>query len=234
MAVQDPKATQGGKKRLTQEEKEALFEKQRQIAAAKAPKMLEILPMNIQDFSVTLAGEEIIFNRFSEKARQMIQAGAEGRVKRAGRPPKDPQAEYENSLYRIDEKRFGFPAAGFKKACVSACRNYPKSSGVTMAFIRGAFHVLGTYVEMPSKPYRFDHPVRVKGSADIRSRGKLDSWHTVLKIRYNADVITPDQICNLLNMAGFSVGVGDWRPEKNGSSGMFHVAAIGKETRKAA
>jgi hypothetical protein len=28
---------------------------------------------------------------------------------------------------------------------------------------------------------------------------------------------------NLFNVAGFAVGVGEWRPERDGSNGMFHV-----------
>lgn len=33
-----------------------------------------------------------------------------------------------------------------------------------------------------------------------------------------------EQIIGLLNVGGFSNGVGEWRPQKNGSYGMFHVA----------
>ncbi len=33
-----------------------------------------------------------------------------------------------------------------------------------------------------------------------------------VKIRYNADVISDEQVVNLFNLAGFSVGVGEWRP----------------------
>ena len=43
-------------------------------------------------------------------------------------------------------------------------------------------------------------------------------------IRYDADKITPEQIANLLNHGGQTIGVGEWRPQKNGTLGMFHVA----------
>ena len=37
-----------------------------------------------------------------------------------------------------------------------------------------------------------------------------------------------EQIVNLFNVAGFGIGVGEARPQKNGSWGMFHVATDGE------
>lgn len=62
------------------------------------------------------------------------------------------------------------------------------------------------------------------GTADIRYRGEFQEWSALLPIQYNAGVITKEQLANMLNMGGFAVGVGEWRPEKGGSYGMYHVA----------
>ena len=65
------------------------------------------------------------------------------------------------------------------------------------------------------------------GSADLRFRGEMFPWSADLSIRYNAGIITPEQVINLVNLAGFHVGVGEWRPgspKKTGSFGMFHAA----------
>ena len=61
------------------------------------------------------------------------------------------------------------------------------------------------------------------GVADLRYRGEFKQWSTTLNIRYNANVMSMEQIVNLFNIGGFSCGVGEWRPEKGGSNGMFHV-----------
>ena len=45
-----------------------------------------------------------------------------------------------------------------------------------------------------------------------------------MTIRHNARALTAEQIVNLINTGGFAVGVGEWRPEKNGQFGLFHVA----------
>lgn len=38
---------------------------------------------------------------------------------------------------------------------------------------------------------------------------------------YNASIIGEAQVLNLLQYAGFSVGLGAWRPESGGTSGQF-------------
>jgi hypothetical protein len=61
------------------------------------------------------------------------------------------------------------------------------------------------------------------GTADIRFRGEFREWRTRLTVRYNARVLSDEQIVNLFNTAGFAVGIGEWRSEKDGSYGLFHV-----------
>jgi hypothetical protein len=45
-----------------------------------------------------------------------------------------------------------------------------------------------------------------------------------LDVRFNRNVLSAAQIVNLFNTAGFGGGIGEWRPEKDGQFGMFHVA----------
>jgi len=64
------------------------------------------------------------------------------------------------------------------------------------------------------------------GSADIRYRGEFSDWSADLKIRFNANgQYGLEQIINIINAGGSVCGVGEWRPEKDGQYGMFHVEA---------
>jgi hypothetical protein len=47
------------------------------------------------------------------------------------------------------------------------------------------------------------------------------------QVRHNPNVLSVEQIINLFNVAGFAIGVGEWRPQKDGSNGMFHVEMEG-------
>ena len=64
------------------------------------------------------------------------------------------------------------------------------------------------------------------GSADLRYRGEFAGWYADLTLEYNASGnMTLDQIVNCIQAGGFACGIGEWRPEKDGSFGTFHVAA---------
>ena len=62
------------------------------------------------------------------------------------------------------------------------------------------------------------------GTADIRFRGQFNSWHMDLTISYNkAGAYALEDIINLISLGGYNCGIGEWRPEKGGQNGMYHV-----------
>ena len=63
--------------------------------------------------------------------------------------------------------------------------------------------------------------------ASPRYRAEFPHWSANITIQFLADVISEEEIVGILNAAGFTCGVGEWRPEKaaSGSFGMFQVVA---------
>jgi hypothetical protein len=191
---------------------------------------VDLPPLNIQTLEITLIGDTpLITHRWSEKAKKQM---LDKQMKKAkqGKEAKDPDQDFRESLYVLDDGSFGFPAIGFKAAAVTACTSI---GGITKVAARQAFHVEGEHVvlrgaEMAKKdwPFMREDMVRIAmGTADIRYRGEFDPWWTVLTVKYNANTLSAEQVLNLFNTAGFAVGVGEWRPEKDGSYGRFHVAS---------
>lgn len=90
---------------------------------------------------------------------------------------------------------------------------------------RRAAYIDGEFVTIEGTPTMREDMVRIAmGTADIRYRGEFKEWRTTFVIRYNANVLSLEQIVNLFNTGGFGIGVGEWRPQKDGSFGMFHIA----------
>jgi hypothetical protein len=201
--------------------KDALAEsKTKSERTASAP--MELPALDIQVMDITIVGDSsLIVHRFDEKMKTKMKEKQE-QIASAGREKRDPQADYEGSLYKLPGGKFGFPAVAFKNAAVTACTSLGKS--ISKVAARQAFHVMGDMVEIKGKPNMREDMVRVgmSKSADIRYRGEFKEWSCTLRIRFNARVLSAQQIVNLINTAGFAVGVGEWRPEKNGQFGLFH------------
>lgn len=192
-----------------------------------APKSttIELPPLNIQTVNFILVGDSaLIVHAWSEKAkRQML----DKQMKKASKAKeaKDPEADYQACFYKTETGGYGFPAIGIKSAMVGACRFVD----MKMTEARGAFHIDAEMVPVFGDPRPREDMVRVgMGTADIRYRPEFPDWRIPLAVKFNASVISAEQIANLLNTAGFAIGIGEWRPEKNGSFGRFHVAGEGE------
>ena len=168
----------------------------------------------------------LIVSKFSEKAKQMM-LDRQMKKASAGKEAKDPQKQYEESLYRFaDGKRTGFPAVGFKAAMVRA----GKQLGMVMTDLRGRFHVMAEecdLIEIKGEPHIREDMVRLAtGVADIRFRGEYSAgWEAEIAIQYFKNAISKEQLAQLVVLAGFSCGIGEWRPERSnsGSYGLFEL-----------
>lgn len=196
---------------------------------------IEIPKLELREFYLHIIGDSpLIVHAWSEKAKKQM---LDKQMKKAtkGREAKDPFMDFCDSLYWLTEKpknptmediesaRFGFPVVAFKAAAVDG----GFLSGVTAKKTTGraAFHIIGEMAEIDGKPVMREDMVRVgQGTADIRYRAEFKEWRTTLRIRYNELAMSMEQIVNLFNFGGFGVGIGEWRPAKDGSYGMFHVA----------
>ena len=186
--------------------------------------------MSIKHSEIFLISDSpLISHRWSEKSKKEIRDKQQKKAKKA-RDVRDPEAEFNDSLYHFEGGGYGFPAVAFKAAAVNACSHV---DGITKVHARGAFHIMCELIKIEGdEPIQREDMVRVgMGVADLRYRGEFKKWHCKVPIRYNANVLSLEQITNIFDTAGFSTGVGEWRPQKNGDYGMFHVAR-GKDENK--
>lgn len=186
------------------------------------------VPMNIPELNIKMMTLELesdsplICHAWSKKAKEEMLAKQMKKAKQA-KEAKDPERDYQESLYHLPEGGYGFPAVAFKSAAVDACSHI---QGVTKVEARGAFHIIGDMIKIDGEPRMREDMVRIAmGTADIRYRGEFPTWSCTLQIRFNANVLSEEQIRNLFNVGGFAIGVGEWRPQRDGSNGMFHVKA---------
>lgn len=199
---------------------------------------IRIQAIKLRKVEIALVGETpLICHAWSEKAKRMMLDSHMKKAK-AGKEAKDPFADFANGLYWMGDKpenptesdvetgRFGFPTIAFKSAAVSASA----LSGAKMTQMRQAFHIDEELVEIlgPAPSMRFDI-TKVGMTIDTRFRGEFSPWAVVLPVKFNASAISEEQLLSLFEAGGFGVGVGEWRPARNGPYGRFRVARAGEE-----
>ncbi len=190
-----------------------------------ATSVLEIPAIEIKTLVLHIVGDSpLICHAWSHKAKQEMLDKQMGKAK-SKKAPKDPQQDYEEAFYRLPDGTPAFPTIAFKAAAVGSARQLDGS--IKMTFLRGAFHTVGELVPIQGEARMRQDMVRIAGgTADIRFRPEFPEWSVDLPIRLNTRSLTLEQLIHIFNQAGFSCGVGEWRPEKDGSYGMFHVEDV--------
>lgn len=183
--------------------------------------------MDIKLIRVKIEGQSnLIYHKWDEKAIKMIEDKQQKKATK-GRKVRDPKAEYESSFYYDSNGAIAFPARNIKKAIVGSARFM--SGDVKMTVLRGAVFVHGDKdgmipVKYGNKTMRTDMVTVGMGSADVRYRGQLEDWSMEVLIEYDGGLLSAEQVLNLLQRAGFSQGLGEWRPERDGDFGTFVVS----------
>lgn len=168
----------------------------------------------------------LITHRFSEKAKRLMLDNMQGR--KSPKTVKNPEEEYEAAFYRLKDGRYGFPALAFKSATVGGARFY---HGLTMTglkqtiFFRGEPGTDGQQmVHIAGEPNMREDVVRVgRGGTDLRYRPEFREWSATLEVIYVTSLLTRASVLSLIDAGGMGVGVGEWRPEKDGDFGTYRI-----------
>ena len=216
------------------------------MAIKKTTELLEIRPIEIQKVNLRIVGDTpLIMHAWSEKAKRMMLEAQMGIAKGKKKEPKNPVEDFIRSMYWLTDMpkemteeafgeaisngaRFGFPVTAFKQAAISAA--YRMGWAKDKVSLRGAFFIDSDengMIEIHSDaPKMREDMVKVgMGTADIRYRGEFANWYADMTISYNTNGnYSLENIMNIINAGGYICGVGEWRPEKDGQYGQFHVA----------
>lgn len=213
-----------------------------------ATEVIEIRPIEWEEIKVRLVGDTpLIMHAWSEKAKRQMLEAQQRTTKTKARELRDPVSDFINSMYWLSEKpedetekgfvdaiekgaRFCFPVTAIKQAGNSAA--YRMGWVKNQMGLRGSYFLVGNenqMVEVHSDvPIMREDMVTVGiGGTDLRYRGEFRNWYINLTIRFNKNgLYSKEQILNVINAGGSICGIGEWRPEKDGQYGMYHIEAI--------
>lgn len=213
-------------------------------AKAASDNTITLPEFRVQEVKFYLIGTApLIVHAFPEKSRKEM-LDKQRKVAKGGRDARDPYAEVEASKYRLPEPHEGdgFPAVGFKDAAVTACTSL---ADVTKVAARQAFRVAGIPMNRPgvlegsfvrtalvpliaTEPVIREDVARLSGPGrppEMRYRPEYSEWGVILDVSINPQVVSIGQMATMFDAAGHGVGIGDYRPERDGDCGTFKLAS---------
>jgi hypothetical protein len=168
----------------------------------------------------------LIEHKWSEKALTMLRDKHAG-IKVKNREARDPEAEFHSAYYKCEDGQYGFPAGGIKQCLINAAH---KDIGLEKTLLRKSLFIIPDDTINNLCAFETDDPVmredivRIgQGSTDLRYRPEFRYWSMIIRMEFDSMSLTQNTILNLVQRAGFGVGLGEWRPEKGGEYGRFQV-----------
>lgn len=194
-------------------------------------KHVTIPPPKFEVATFTIHGSApLVIHRFSKKTKeQMKQKMETGKAasSRKNREAKSTDDLFEESRYRHKDGWDGFNASAIRNAMISVCRLV----GFKMTLAKLSIFVLadGWDAEEPQIPLvriyadavKQEDMARVEtGQPYVTVRAAYHGWSSKIRIRWDADQFTLNDVANLLSRVGLQAGIGEGRPDSKHSAGM--------------
>lgn len=168
----------------------------------------------------------LVVARFSKKAELMAKMaeGSSAKSKKE-RTARDYDKEAEDARYRSSEGWEGVNAAAFRAGMISACRlvGFKMTLAKLSVFVEADGFDLQDGIPLvrvygTSETYTA-HTRNATGVVDVRSRPMYREWAVKLRVRFDADQFTAQDVYNLIARVGGQVGLCEGRPDSKSSAG---------------
>jgi hypothetical protein len=192
---------------------------------------ITISPPKFRTVEVTLEGTApMMQSRFPHEIMQALMAKMQlGSQTKKGnkRPPRDFDAQFIAAQHISEEGWNGVPAAALRNACIDACR---------MVGFKMTHAKMSIFVEQDGFDKYQGHPLikldapppersematrNATGVVDVRVRPMWRKWRLPVRVRFDEDQFSAQDVINLIARAGVQVGIGEGRPFSKSSNGL--------------
>lgn len=143
---------------------------------------------------------------------------------------KDDLSEEEKvkaKFYYTEDGEIGIPSRAFYNSMIRGSSYLFDIKHGGMRNIKEGITIMGDILPLKFKKQKvlthWGRTSGMKGSPRKIMRNAFYDWEVKLSIRYNKNNLSAEQIINVLNWAGFHIGVGGFRKEKTGNFGAYHI-----------
>lgn len=177
----------------------------------------------------------LLIHRFGESAE--LNGGKDG-TREIIMTQEDPRSQATKAAYIDDKGHYYFNAFAIPSAMGAAGSNHKvKGSRKTLRFVvpssvcltSDTITILNGDGMTPADHFEVDsRPVTIPATKGkiMRHRPRFNQWSATFDLQVNERTLPLSLVHQLLNEAGESIGIGDFRPEKRGPFGRFRVTSF--------
>lgn len=166
----------------------------------------------------------LLMDKFPEDVREQILDKQVGKTK-GKKQLRNMDAEYEKAFHKLPNGEIGFPAQGFKSAMIEST-SFVGSKDFSKKLLKGIQIVNSEGNDLIPITYKKISKLKHYPKAgNTKISPMLEDWECELVIQYDQNNISPQDLVNLLNYAGFYYGIGIWSPRAKcgGKYGMYEI-----------
>jgi hypothetical protein len=178
-----------------------------------------------------IIGQDVlVIHRFSAKTKQQMKEKMEtGKAasSKKNREAKNTDDTFNDARYVSKDGWDGFHAGALRNALISACRlvGFKMTLAKLSIFVEAdgydALEPQIPLIRIDAKPTKQEDMARVEtGQPYVTVRAAYHQWKAKVKIRFDQDQFTIEDVTNLLMRVGQQVGLCEGRPDSKNSAGM--------------
>ncbi len=220
-------------------------------AKASSPIIVTLPELDFRIVRVKIKGiSPLVTNPFSLKQMKQIEDKQHGVAKSKKYEIRNEWQDFIDAIYWLSHRpseyteeafnksiaagaRFGFHVGGLKSSAVMAAYRRGIVKNATTA--KGFFRIQGALVDMTygqqcieiltDKPpfMRTDCLSTFNSGADMRYRPQFDEWRMEFDVKYDAGILTLEQLLMWFKLGGFACGLGENRAEKCEGWGSYEL-----------
>lgn len=202
---------------------------------------IELKPLGVKSMNITIVGDgDLVLNKMNDVTAKQLTDARKDKAKSTQKPN-----EWEaviTSMHWYDGKPADFSEAGLQEALQN---NKPC---ITAFALKKSFGDAVVRNELDKYKTKFDASVNIvakgglvpvtfaehsldeklmspkKGAPVLVRLNRFSGWSATFTVQYMENVYSAEQIVNIINLAGFGLGIGSGR---SSGYGRYHVVSIG-------
>ena len=183
---------------------------------------VRVQQLNCDTITIPIVGKTpLLMDRMTEEVMEGILKKQTGVAKSGQKKIRDIKTEINKAVHTTSKGKVGFPAAGFKRGMIESA-TFVGDKFFSKKLISGGVRIINADEGLIPITYKKQDVLQHNIGSNVKFTPQFHGWGCDLVIQYDANNISAQDIVNLLNYAGFYIGVGAWRPKgRDGGSGEF-------------